>query len=143
MGRSNKFVARKSGGVKPTTALSSSYSKPAIKRKEGVYVIQNSFTGNKYVGKSSNIPKRIEQHNNGRGANWTNSKTGNWTLVQTYPGNTHKVENAITKGVIKNEGFANVRGGSYCKVHYPTKEFRAIKLAHGFKNYGNSTHRKK
>lgn len=46
-------------------------------------------------------------------------------------------ETAITKGVMRNEGIANVRGGPYTKTHYPITEFRAIKDANGFTNLGN------
>ncbi len=59
-----------------------------------------------------------------------------WKLLKTYKGNNAKTENAITKGVMRNEGIANVRGGSYCKTQYPRSEFRAIKRANGFTNHG-------
>jgi predicted GIY-YIG superfamily endonuclease len=108
-----------------------------IQHKSGTYVLQNSVTKEKYVGRSSNIYERVKQHNSGRGANWTSNSPGVWKVVKTYAGNNNATENAITKGVMRNEGIANVRGGSYCKEWYPRSEFQAIKKAHGFTNNGN------
>ena len=97
-----------------------SYSKKTNStHKSGTYVIQNKTTGQKYVGRSDNIPKRIKQHNSGQGANWTSGCEGKWSLVKTYAGNNNTVENNITRGVMRNEGIVNVRGGSYCKEYYP------------------------
>jgi predicted GIY-YIG superfamily endonuclease len=138
-------MAKKSSGAK-------SYSKKAsvktyqrktsvsskIQHKAGTYVIQNSATKEKYVGRSSNISKRVKQHNSGQGAKWTNIPVGKWNVVKTYAGNNNRTENAITKGVIRNEGFAHVRGGSYSKEYYPRDEFRAIKKANGFTNDGSA-----
>lgn len=106
--------------------------------KSGTYVIENQFTGAKYVGRSTNIQKRIEQHNKGVGSKWTAQSGDGWKLVKTYKGNNIATENAITRGVMRNEGIAHVRGGSYCKSFYPREEFRAIKNAHGFTNNGSS-----
>uniref|UniRef100_A0A7S0ST22 GIY-YIG domain-containing protein n=1 Tax=Chromulina nebulosa TaxID=96789 RepID=A0A7S0ST22_9STRA len=111
----------------------SSIAKPVS--KSGVYVAKSNNTGKTYVGRSSDIPKRIEQHNSGQGAKWT-SKTNDWKVVKVYKGNDNATENAITKGVMRNEGIANVRGGSYTKSYYPKSEFRAIKKANGFTNNG-------
>ena len=107
-----------------------------IQHKAGTYVIENSKTHKKYVGRSSDISKRLKQHNSGTGAKWTHGE-GNWNVVKTYAGNDNITENNITRGVMRNEGIVNVRGGSYCKEYYPTAEFRAIKKANGFTNYGN------
>ena len=128
------MAPNKSSSGKKTT----SYTKPTKFHKSGTYVIANEATGKKYVGRSSDIPKRIEEHNSGSGAQWTSGDKGpgNWKLVKTYAGNNNTVENAITRGVMRNEGIANVRGGSYCKTYYPREEFQAIKAAHGFTNNG-------
>ena len=104
--------------------------------KSGTYVIENKYTGLKYVGRSSNINKRIAQHNAGTGAKWTQQSGRGWELVKAYKGNTNAMENAVAKGVIRNEGFANVRGGSYSQPSYAPKTFRAIKVVNGFTNNG-------
>jgi predicted GIY-YIG superfamily endonuclease len=121
----------KSGYVKKYGGASS-----GIAHKSGVYVLKNTVTSQKYVGRSSDIPARVQQHNSGHGAKWTNTDKGTWQVVKTYAGNNAATENAITKGVMRNEGIANVRGGPYCKTYYPREEFRAIKAAHGFTNNG-------
>lgn len=111
-------------------------TKPAKVIKSGTYVIENQHTGMKYVGRSSNIKQRIEQHNQGSGSQWTAMSGDGWKLVKAYKGNNDATENAITRGVMRNEGIQNVRGGSYCKVYYPKHEFRAIKRANGLTNHG-------
>lgn len=107
--------------------------------KSGTYVIENKSNGKKYVGRSSDIQKRLKQHNSGSGSKWTGNFSGKWTLVKTYKGNDNNTENKIAKGVMRNEGIENVRGGSYCKTYYPKHEFRAIKKANGFVNNVNDS----
>ncbi len=128
-----QFQKRSGRGSRSYSSASSCSS-----RKSGTYVIKSKSTGAKYVGRSANIPKRIEQHNSGSGSKWTSrmGNKGDWSLVKSYKGNNAHTENAITKGVMRNEGIASVRGGSYCKTHYPKAEFRAIKSANGFTNNG-------
>ena len=89
-----------------------------------------------YVGHSSNIKRRIDRHNAGTGAEWTNFSGSGWKLVKAYPGNNDEVENAIAMAVIRNEGFANVRGGCYSQPYYDRDQFRSIKMRHGFTNNG-------
>ena len=62
--------------------------------------------------------------------------------MKAYKGNDNATENAITKGVMSNEGIENVRGGSYCKTYYPQHEYRAIKKANGFINNGRKAEKK-
>lgn len=85
--------------------------------KSGTYVIENKYTGQKYVGRSSNVAQRLEEHNSGRGAVWTAEAGPGWKLVKLYEGNDNATENAITRGVMRNEGIENVRGGSYCRPY--------------------------
>jgi predicted GIY-YIG superfamily endonuclease len=108
--------------------------------KSGTYVIENRFTGQKYVGRSNNIQQRVEQHNSGRGAIWTSEAGPGWKLVKVYKGNDNATENAIARGVMRNEGIENVRGGSYCKSYFPRDEFQAIKAANGFTNFGRDSY---
>lgn len=125
----------KSAKSKSGANSKSSASKPQLNC--GTYVIQKSDTGQKYVGRSSDVARRVEQHNAGNGAKWTAEAGAGWEIVKVYPGNNNATETAITKGVMRNEGIANVRGGPYTKTHYPITEFRAIKNANGFTNLGN------
>ena len=127
MGKSSKAFS----SYKSTHAHS---SKPRL--NSGTYVIESKQTGAKYVGRSSNISERVKQHNSGNGAKWTDKSGSDWKIVKVYPGNNNATENAIAKGVIRNEGFANVRGGAYTKTYYPKEEFRALKNPNGFTNNG-------
>lgn len=100
--------------------------------KAGTYVIENKKEGKKYVGRSSDIQKRLKQHNSGTGAKWTSNSSGEWTIVKTYKGNDSTTEKKIMRGVMRNEGFENVRGGPYTKTHYSQHELKAIKNANEF-----------
>jgi len=136
-----KAPAKPKASVGKSWGAKTFYKKPTvsptanIRHKAGTYVLQNNVTKEKYIGRSGDIAKRVAQHNTGRGAKWTNTPVGQWNVVKTYAGNNNTTENAITKGVMRNEGIASVRGGSYCQEHFPAAQFRAIKKANGFTNY--------
>lgn len=123
---------RSSTHSKPSAARkTSTAAKPASRKfhKSGTYVIENKKEGKKYVGRSSDIQKRLKQHNSGTGAKWTSNSSGKWNIVKTYKGNDSVTEHKIVRGVMRNEGVENVRGGPYTKTQYSQHELRAIKRA--------------
>lgn len=70
-----------------------------------------------YIGRTSNVERRFEQHMNGDGAKWT---------FLHKPINIHEIreiksdndEDTITREYMKEFGIYNVRGGSYCAVEF-------------------------
>jgi len=79
-----------------------------------------------YIGRSSNLERRFEQHMNGTGAKWT---------VLHVPINIHESrplvsdedEDLVTLEYMKQYGIYNVRGGSFCAVEFRPWHVRDIK----------------
>ena len=79
--------------------------------KTTIYVLR--LRGNKYyVGSTSNVSQRFEQHLAGSGSAWTRTHkpTG---IVKTIPNASPFDEDKITKEYMSKYGIDNVRGGSY------------------------------
>lgn len=85
-----------------------------------IYVLK--LKGDKYyVGKTSNLNNRIEQHQTGNGSEWTKLHSFEEivdTMVQTF----EFAELAVTLQYMKNYGIDNVRGSSYSNVRLTKSE---------------------
>jgi predicted GIY-YIG superfamily endonuclease len=68
-----------------------------------------------YIGKTTDVMKRYQQHVDGRGSAWT-SLYPPVSLVESKPVGTTHDENNSTKDYMKKYGVENVRGGSYCQI---------------------------
>jgi cellular nucleic acid-binding protein len=68
-----------------------------------------------YVGKTSDVMKRYQQHVDGKGSAWT-TKYSPISLVESKPISSHHDENNVTKDYMKKYGVDNVRGGSYTQI---------------------------
>ena len=68
-----------------------------------VYVIVEEKTGKKYIGFSSDLRKRIAEHNNRRGAKYTEG--GKWNLVY-YEAFTSKKDAIMRERRLKHDGRA-------------------------------------
>jgi len=79
-----------------------------------------------YVGRTSNVERRFEQHVSGDGAKWT---------FLHKPINIHEIreiesdndEDTITREYMKQFGIYNVRGGRYCAVEFKPWHIKEIK----------------
>lgn len=71
-----------------------------------------------YVGKSSDVARRFEQHKQGRGAAWTKEYKP-IRIVETRPITSVHDETNATKDLMKKYGVDNVRGGAYAQVDLP------------------------
>jgi predicted GIY-YIG superfamily endonuclease len=79
-----------------------------------------------YVGRTSNVERRFEQHKNGDGAKWT---------FLHKPLDIHEIreiksdndEDIITREYMKQFGIYNVRGGRYCAVEFKPWHIQEIK----------------
>jgi len=94
-------------------------------KEELIYVLQ--LQNNKYyIGKTTNIDKRIEEHKNGNGSVWTN-KHKFISLIETYKYNDKFDEDKYTKEYMSKYGIENVRGGSYTTVTFDKQTFFHLK----------------
>ena len=84
---------------------------------ESLYVLQLSG-GKYYVGKTTDVLKRFEQHNSGNGSAWTKLYAP-VKILEVKPITSPHDENNVTKDYMKKYGISNVRGGSYAQVTLP------------------------
>jgi predicted GIY-YIG superfamily endonuclease len=85
-----------------------------MKKMEYIYILKLQ-KGKWYVGKTSDIMTRYQQHIDGRGSAWT-SKYPPVSLVESKPIVSPHDENNSTKDYMKKYGVENVRGGSYTQI---------------------------
>lgn len=84
---------------------------------EELYVLQLQG-GKYYVGKTSDMNRRYEEHKKGTGSSWT-SKYKPVKILEVRPLKDEYDENNTTKDLMKKYGVDNVRGGSYTQVELP------------------------
>jgi predicted GIY-YIG superfamily endonuclease len=84
---------------------------------ESLYILQLT-SGKYYVGKTTDVIKRFDQHKNGSGSAWT-KKYAPVKLVETRPITSPHDETNVTKDLMKKYGVENVRGGAYTSVDLP------------------------
>jgi predicted GIY-YIG superfamily endonuclease len=82
---------------------------------EYLYVLKLE-KGKWYVGKTSDVMKRYQQHVGGKGSAWT-SKYPPVSLVESKPVVSFHDENNVTKDYMKKYGIEHVRGGSYTQIN--------------------------
>ena len=84
---------------------------------EQVYVLQ--LANNKYyVGKTTDVLKRFNEHKSGNGSAWTNLHVPK-KILECRPLNNDHDENNLTKDYMKKYGVENVRGGAYTQTSLP------------------------
>lgn len=79
--------------------------------KTNIYVLKLQG-GKYYVGKSSDVIGRYQQHMNGQGSSWT-KKYKPMSLVESREGVSALMEDMVTKEYMAKYGIENVRGGAY------------------------------
>jgi cellular nucleic acid-binding protein len=84
---------------------------------EQLYVLQ---LANKkyYVGKTTDVMKRFNEHKSGSGSAWTKLHAPKKILECRPLANDHD-ENNVTKDYMKKYGIENVRGGAYTQTSLP------------------------
>jgi predicted GIY-YIG superfamily endonuclease/DNA-directed RNA polymerase subunit RPC12/RpoP len=93
-------------------------------KMEHLYVLQLE-SGKYYVGKTTDIKRRIEEHHKGKGSEWTKLYKPVKVLETRKVKDEHD-ENNTTKDLMKKYGVDNVRGGSYSQVNLPTAYTKTI-----------------
>lgn len=91
---------------------------------EFLYVLQLE-DGKYYVGKTTDIKRRVEEHNKGKGSEWTRLHKPVKVLETRKVKDEHD-ENNTTKDLMKKYGVDNVRGGSYSQVSLPSAYSKTI-----------------
>lgn len=74
--------------------------------------------GKYYVGKTSDVMRRFEEHKSGKGSAWT-TKYKPTKLIECRVITSPHDENNVTKDYMKKYGIDNVRGAGYCQVVLP------------------------
>lgn len=90
-----------------------------------VYVIQ-LFDNKYYVGRTNNLDRRIEEHKNGSGSEWT-KKYPFIKLLKTINTNDLFIEDKYVKMYMNKYGINNVRGGSYSNIELNKEQENILK----------------
>ena len=89
-----------------------------------VYVLK--LNNNKYyVGRTSDLAKRVEYHKSGNGSAWT-KKYGFVKLIQSLKADSPFYEDMMVKTMMQKYGIENVRGGSYSQVWLPKYQYMSL-----------------
>lgn len=89
-----------------------------------IYIIKCE-QGKYYVGKSTNLTTRIEEHQNGNGAEWT-KKYPMIKVKKIICDQGGYAEDKYTLKMMKKYGIQNVRGGSFCQINLNSDEIVII-----------------
>jgi cellular nucleic acid-binding protein len=92
---------------------------------ESLYILELA-SGKYYVGKTTDVGKRFDQHKSGAGSAWTKKHTP-IKILETRPITSPHDENNVTKDLMKKYGVDNVRGGAYTAVDMPEQQEDAIR----------------
>ena len=95
-----------------------------------IYVLECE-NGNVYVGKTTKGEKRLKQHINGRGAEWTKMHKPK-RVMQYYTNATDADERKVTDQMIKKYGAKKVRGAGLTKRKMTKKELDNLNKKVGF-----------
>lgn len=89
---------------------------------EQVYVLELAG-GRYYIGKTTDVVKRVEEHKSGNGAGYTKLYKPK-KLIEVRPMKSEQDENTLTREYMAKYGVDNVRGGAYAQIALPpeTKE---------------------
>jgi cellular nucleic acid-binding protein len=90
-----------------------------------VYVIQ-LFDDKYYVGRTNNLDRRIEEHKNGYGSEWT-KKYQFIKLLKSINTNDLFIEDKYVKMYMNKYGINNVRGGSYSNIELNKEQENILK----------------
>ncbi|KAI9549685.1 hypothetical protein GHT06_003871 [Daphnia sinensis] len=85
-----------------------------------------------YVGKSANVPKRLRDHRDGRGAEWTcvHQPLDTQPVMAVKPVQSGLHENEETLRMMRQHGVDRVRGGSWAMVALSDEDRRDV-VRHG------------
>eukprot|EP01138_Halocafeteria_seosinensis_P010508 gb/GECG01010728.1/.p1 GENE.gb/GECG01010728.1/~~gb/GECG01010728.1/.p1 ORF type:complete len:102 (+),score=10.97 gb/GECG01010728.1/:1-306(+) len=89
-------------------------------------------TGKKYVGETSSLKRRLDQHAGGRGSRWTQQyRPVKVHKVYNVPRDDVTAERRITENYMDAHGPQNVRGGGYTARRLPRPQYRSLQKDFG------------
>lgn len=91
-----------------------------------IYVLQCE-SGKYYVGKTTDVMRRFEEHKAGKGSAWT-KKYKPVRLTECRSVTSDHDENNVTEDLMKKYGIENVRGGIYTQINLPEEYTNVLKL---------------
>ena len=106
-----------------------------------IYVLECE-DGNVYVGKTTKGEKRLKQHIDGRGAEWTKMHKPK-QVMQYYTNATDADERKVTDQMIKKYGAKKVRGAGLTKRKMTKKEIDNLNKKVGFTKTKTQTRSRK
>ena len=80
-----------------------------------------------YIGKAYDIEKRIQEHSNGDGSEWT-KKYKYIKIIEILESIYNEDEDKYTLEYMNTYGIDNVRGGSFCKMELSEECQRVINI---------------
>lgn len=100
--------------AKTGAPMYNNYSNANINKQTTIYKLDLE-KGKKYIGKTTDIDKRLDQHFSGNGSEVTKKfKPVNAEVIDSCPGYlSNELEQAHTDKNIEKHGYNNVRGGKY------------------------------
>lgn len=121
------------GSDVPASASAFVSAEPVQKPTFWLYVLELA-NNNRYVGMSRNVERRLQQHRDGTGSQWTTLHPPVRLLRCADTGlasdsEATRVEDALTIQTMAQFGRRHVRGGQYCAIDQA--EIDAVLLRHG------------
>ena len=112
--KSGQYIRNSTAYAKTGAPMYDNFTNKNINAPTKIYKL-NLEGDKKYVGKTTNIDQRMEQHFSGNGAKVTKKfKPIDGKIVDECPGYfSDKLEQKYTGKYIKKHGYENVRGGKY------------------------------
>ena len=98
----------------------------SMAEKTNIYILRLEG-GKYYVGKSSNVVERFQQHLSGSGSAWT-KKYKPVQLLRTITNASPFEEDRYVKEYMSKFGIDNVRGGAYVEVELSEFHTEALKM---------------
>ena len=102
---------------------------PSPNTNEDVIYVLRLCDGKYYVGRTNNISRRLEEHKNGKGSEWTKFYPPSGpNPMELHPCLSSADEDYRVKMMIMKYGIENVRGGSYCNVVLTQQQIASLNL---------------
>lgn len=90
-----------------------------------IYVLRLE-DGKYYVGKTTNVQKRLKEHQEMRGSAWTRKYRVQQLMGTSLMDSGFDEDNKV-KELMEKHGISNVRGGSYSQIDLPEAKVQTIK----------------
>lgn len=97
-----------------------------ISQNNRLHIKCSSLSNKFYIGKTTSLEYRIEEHFDGKGSQWTKLHLP-IRVVEIIPDCTRFDEDYYTLKYMDKYGIDNVRGGSFCEINLNNKTKKILK----------------